>query len=311
MQIAQEHSMPFAPVPDGISKFTPSSTIYNPPYDNYDLYSVTLLWGELYNTSDSSAAPIDWSGQASINGVAVIDVVYQIDFEDGEDSLIQVDSPAHIAWASQAGDLDGISMLIYLDRDVTYITAPKLSIQTAQINLDFDFGELENFADIYNVSNTQAMVVVARRILSADCPSGTMVGEWVRDNVGGQTGTLHGKWFENSDTPAGLFNGQFEWQNSGVGVFSGQVSGYVADQVIYRFKGSWYYDDPRMCPLCGSGHGKYQGVFSDTNGMVVGVIKGQFGYAPDAADNNLPLQGNWRKFCNDVSPNDHTPANVE
>jgi hypothetical protein len=310
MQIAQDHSMPFAPVAGGISKFTPSNTIYDPPFENYDLYSVTLLWGSLYNHFNNSTTPpsalLDWSGHAVINGVAVIDVVYEIDFEAQQDSVIPANNPAQAAWVSQAGDLDGISMLVYLDRDITYITAPTFSIETGQIELNFQFSELENHAHLYPVSNTQAMVVVAKRILSVACPHGTMIGEWIRDDVGGSSGYLHGTWYENANNPAGLFSGQFEISNSGVGTFSGSVSGYVTDEVIYQFHGSWFYDDPRECAICGSGHGRYRGLFYDFNGHVVGLMKGEFGYAPDVTDNHLPLTGNWREFCNDVSLTDNT-----
>lgn len=305
MEIARDHSFPFAPVESGISKFTPSSAIYDPPFENYDLYSVTLLWGELfndlYNTPTPPSTSLDWSGQVSVNGVVVIDVVYEIDFEPGEDSVLTDDTPSQTAWVSQAGDLDGISMLVYYDRDVEYFVAPTFSIGTEQIDLKFNFGELQSHASLHHVSNTQAMVVVAKRIWSADCASGSIIGEWVRDDIGGQTGTFNGIWYKGVDVPAGYFSGEFEKTNSGVGVFTGSVSGYVTDQVIYEFKGTWIYDDPSLCPLCGTGHGRYWGVYSDLNGNIVGVLKGEFGYATTVEDNHLPLQGVWREFCNDVA----------
>ncbi len=296
MQIAQKHSMPFAPVEGGISKFIPSNTIYDPPYTNYALYAVTLLWGDLTN---SSTLPVlyDWSGNVSINGVSTIDVVYEIDFEPGEDSVLAVNASSMAAWVSQAGDLDGLSFLIYLDSDITYITAPWLSVNTEQIDLELQFWELDDFARIYHVNNMQALVVVARRIWTNECPAGTMLGEWIRDDISGQSGNMSGVWYESNNDPAGLYVGTFEMSNSGAGSFEGSVSGYVTDEVIYLFNGKWFFDDPRLCPLCGTGHGKFQGVFYDMNSNVAGVMRGEFGYAADVNDNHLPMQGTWRQFC--------------
>jgi len=64
----------------------------------WDIYAVTFLWGHLFNLGDSNAAiTTDWSGYMSINGVSVIAPVKAIDFEAGQDSILQEEDSAYAA----------------------------------------------------------------------------------------------------------------------------------------------------------------------------------------------------------------------
>jgi hypothetical protein len=132
------------------------------------------------------------------------------------------------------------------------------------------------------------------------CEEGTMVGDWIRDDIGGETGTFYGTWYDQSGEPTGLFNGQFWTISNGVRLFYGSVSGYITDQVIAEMFGSWFYDDPRMCPMCGTGHGQFRGIFfrlaEPHSG--IGLLKGEFGYADDVMNDTLPLTGSWKWYCN-------------
>ena len=279
-----------------------NTTPATPPYDNYDVYAVTLLWGSIANTTPGGGPLTDWSGSASINGVATFDVTHTIQFEPGQDSLIATNVPSMAVWASQvANDYDGINMLIYLDKDIVYITAPMLTITTPAITKTFNFSELENLDAFYLVSNTGALAIHARRVYSSSCATGAITGEWIRADVGGQSGTFQTTWWGSNGAAFGQFAGNFWSENDGLRVFEGWVSLGLTAQVVYHVYGTWYYDDPRMCPICGSSRGAYVGFYTDMNNKLVGFVKGQFGnLGLDPAQNNLPLNGYWRDFCNNT-----------
>jgi hypothetical protein len=101
----------------------------------------------------------------------------------------------------------------------------------------------------------------------------------------------------NHDT-TGYFNGEFWINDDGTREFSGHVSGYYTDQVIAEFNGRWFYDDFRMCPMCGAGHGGFLGRFEMVDGQGRGRIRGVFGDYTDPPEKlALPLKGIWQTSC--------------
>ena len=274
-----------------------------PPYRNYDVYAVTILWGSLTNLSAGGGQPVDWSGTLGINGVATIDILHTIQFESGQDSLIATNSPATAAWVSQtSGDFDGINCLIYVDRDIVYITAPMLTLTTPLLTKSFYLGDLENLDAYYPVNNTAALAIHARKLYGSECPNGSLSGEWVRNDVSGQAGSFEVAWVDAGGNTFGILAGTFWSGAGGVRIFEGWVSQGMTTMVVYHVYGTWSYDDPRMCPICGSSRGVFAGFYTDINGNLKGFVRGQFGsVALDPSVNELPLSGYWREYCNDVS----------
>ncbi len=273
-----------------------------PPYDNYDVYAVTILWGSLTNTATPGGTPVDWSGTLSVNGVVTIDVLHTISFENNQDVLIPTNNPAVAAWTSfAANDFDGLNCLIYVDKDIVYITAPELTFDTAPFDISYQLEELADLSEFHLVNNIHGFAISARKIYSSSCPSGLIVGEWVRDDVGGASGWFGGQWLNPDGSVFGGVAGTFTTDNNGLRTFEGVVSEGMLTVVTYRVFGTWYYDDPTMCPLCGSGHGYFCGFYTDQNSQLKGLIKGEFGYAADAADNHLPLSGKWVEMCDNAA----------
>ncbi len=271
----------------------------SPPYQNYDVYAVTFLWGSLVNTTPATDVPIDWSGTLSINGVATIDITHSIHFEPNQDSLIATNNPAVAVWVSQtSGDFDGFNCLIYVDKSITYITAPLLTFATAPITKTFYFEQLVELDAFYPVSNTAALGIHARKIYSTTCATGAITGQWVRDDISGQSGSFQAAWIGSDGEPFGILGGTFWTETNSLRLMEGWVSLGATAMVVYHVYGTWYYDDPRMCPTCGSGHGVFTGFYLDSNNQLLGFVKGEFGnFALDPANNNLPLTGFWREFC--------------
>ena len=93
-------------------------------------------------------------------------------------------------------------------------------------------------------------------------------------------------------------DGRYWVTEDGHRVLEGSVSGLHTDQVIAELKGTWGYDDPRMCPMCGMGHGFFHGKFEMLHNGAVGVFGGEFGnWALPPDDLVMPFKGVWKLNC--------------
>jgi hypothetical protein len=275
-----------------------------PPFDlikNSDVYAVTFLWGQLTNSVIPGMPVTDWSGRLWVNGVAMVQPRRTINFEPGQDSILIEDVPSEAAWVSETSvDFDGISFMVFLRRDITYIVAPWLTFSTTPIELRFDFGQLIKLDTFLVLPQGNAVAVHARQIWPNRCPGGFLEGRWIKDDNSGATGRLEGLWLNYRSEPEGIITGQFWTNGDGTREYSGWVSGYFLTVIIAEFKGHWWFDDPRMCPLCGAGHGWFRGSFVYANGTNRGgSMVGEFGdfNSPSLTSLEMPFIGLWREFC--------------
>jgi hypothetical protein len=270
---------------------------------NSDVYAVTFVWGSLVNSVTPGVPVTDWSGTLSVNGVALVHPHRTINFERGQDSLVATDNPSVAAWVSQTGvDFDGISFLVFLRRDVEYFAAPWLTFDTPPIKLEFPFEKLVKLDAFYDVGQSRAVAVHARKIWPGRCPGGFTEGRWIKADNTGMKGTMEGLWRDFLGRPIGYIRGQFYVNDNGERVFDGYVTGYMLDYIICEFKGTWWYDDARLCPMpiCGTGHGWFRGHYVYSNGTNRGgMMAGEIGdfQAPVASVMELPFAGIWHDFC--------------
>lgn len=277
-----------------------------PPFDlikNSDVYAVTFVWGQLSPSMLPGMPVTDWSGRLWVNGVAVVQPRRTISFDPGQDSILTENDPAMAAWVSQTSvDFDGISFLVFVRRDITYIIAPTLHFETAPIQLEFNFGQVAKLDSFFVLPQGNALAVHTRQIWPARCPGGFTEGKWIKADNTGSNGRIEGLWLNYRGEPEGHIVGTF-WTNSdGTREYSGSVSGYYLTYVIAEFKGQWWYDDPRMCPLpwCGTGHGWFRGQFAYADGSNRGgMMFGEFGdlLAPVADPLVMQFTGVWQRSC--------------
>ncbi len=276
--------------------------------NNCDIYSVTFLWGDVFNTAIPSNDTTDWSGTLSMNADGVVYVLYEIDFESGEDSVLIHNNPTFAIWISKtANDLDGLSFLVFIRRDMDYLVVPLLTFETGPITLSYTFDELVDLTAFYPVDESNGLIVYSRLIWENACPGGAIKGTWVKDGWLSDSGSFNGYWMDYLGDTVGYMNGIFWSCSTNVsGKFTGSVSGLYTDQVIAEFDGHWYYDDPRMCPMCGEGHGVFHGQFRNLMDGRTGFMAGEFGdYSLPPDDIEMPMTGIWRFHCpwNDVATN--------
>lgn len=264
---------------------------------NYAVYQLTLLWGDVFGPPPSVVT--DWSGQLQMHAIGAVNVAYEIDFEDGQDYIQPVSTPAEAAWVSQTqADFDGISFLIYYDMDTTYAEAPTITLDMPLFDLTLTVEELEQYAAFYPIDESRGIAIHSRRVWNTDCPKGLITGSWNKDENTGNSGQIEGFWNDQYGNPLGYLSGQFWTNNDGTREYSGSVSGLVTDQVIAEFEGTWQYDDYAMCPLCGERFGSFEGTFHNLEENYTGKMKGRFGDI-DTPENpiKMPMVGYWRVDC--------------
>jgi len=271
----------------------------------YDAYVVTFIWGSLLNVAAPSATlPVtDWSGSLTVNADGKIGTTKPIAFEAGQDYLLLTFryDPKVVGWVSlTSGDFDGISFIIFLRRVTPAASATAITFATTPFTLRLTANQMASFAAYYQISNTSGIAVLSQRLPPAiTCPSGLMVGHWVKGNATGDRGAFNGLWLKSNGDTIGVFSGMFWTENDGRRLFSGNVSGVFTTQIIAYLEGKWYYDDPRACALCGAGFGRFSGYFRypghNDNG---GILQGQFGSLTLPANQlDLPLTGTWTVLC--------------
>jgi hypothetical protein len=281
---------------------------YGFPDDNalsqYDVFSVTFLWGDLFGNSSSDVAMTDWSGTLTVDNDGLVRVRYTIDFEPGQDSILVVNTPDMAAWVSYtAQDFDGVNFLVYISRLSPDVVQPSITFETGPFILSLNYRQLFNYAAYYQIDNSKAVVVHSQVVWTNSCPGGTMQGEWIKETD--QQGRFQGFWIDRSGEPIGYMVGNF-WTNEDYSrQFSGSVSGIYADVVIAELQGIWEYDDYRLCPICGDDHGYFRGKFTylmeDREGYLKGVF-GDWSLPPDR--DTLPFVGVWQTNCPYVTPSD-------
>jgi hypothetical protein len=265
----------------------------------YDVYIVTFLWGRILNTAPIADAAFYWDGSLSVNGPSIVQALSTIDFERGEDSLVPDNSTSSESWGSFTdNEFDGIVFLVLYDKVTPTFAVQMLTFETPPITLQFDFSQLVHLTAYYEVHPAYGVAVAARKIRPTICREGYFAGNWIKDSSWAFSGTFNGYWFSHDNDTVGTVNGTFFKTNDGQQLLQGQVSGLYTDQIIAVLHGVWEYDDFRMCPLCGFGHGNFKGRFELTNSGEGGYFRGEFGdYALPPDDLEMPFHALWRMNC--------------
>jgi len=316
-ELLDSYALPRADLPEGVSIVGPTEL---PPYlydTAYDAYVVTIIWGSLCNSITPTGAGVDWSGTASVPTPARVMSRLTIGFEPGQDWLLPIFSSNSIAWVSWTSfDFDGVSFWIFQKHDETSVEPQELTFSTDPFTKSWTFKQLERFCAFYLIDDVGAVAIHARKIRNYVCPWGVIVGEWIKADATGREGRIEGWWLAHQDDPVtdaiaslkGLMVGRFWTNDDGTGEFEGSLSGVFTDQVLAEFEGRWHYDDPTLCPMCGQGHGVFEGVYrSLEDNTTTGTIRGEFGENGTFYDVvALPLRGTWHQDCPnlaDVAPN--------
>jgi hypothetical protein len=273
-----------------------------PVFDTgYGVYAVTFIWGRLLDSRVSPPASMDWSGTLGVSGAdGVIKVICPIDFEDGEDFPVPAVDPSSADWVSKTtGDFDGLGFLLRVrETSASDAGSPRLNFKTKPFSVELPVVKLNCFAAYFPVDEAEGVAVVARRVEGFACPRGFMKGEWVPDTKNGDRGSFNGMWYDLFGVPVGSMAGAFRTDADGTRRFEGWLSGVYLTVILAELEGTWSCDDPRLCPACGEGHGRFQGKFRYLNCEKTGVMLGEFGdFSFPPGERKLPLTGIWRASC--------------
>jgi len=286
---------------------------------SYDVYAVALIWGQCANVWDSVAVPTDWSGSLSMNAAGSLRVHRTFRFEPEQDTLFpQTDSGA-VSWASRTSrDVDGLGLLMRMKRGIVYFTEPTLSFQTAPFSISIPISGLVRYNAFYRLDDHNGVVVFARQIPRRPCPKGSIIGVWHRDSTS-NAGPFEALWL-NGEPAANVWPpdpslrfgkafGRFFITDGGHRMFKGHYTDSSGTKIGDLF-GTWEYDDPTMCPMCGSGHAVFRGRFTVDGGGEVGEIRGELGFGPGPTwpRMDMPMHGVWRFNC---AKAEQTPIKTE
>lgn len=263
-----------------------------------DVYAVTFLWGTIVPGPAPTPIATDWSGDLRIGPAGRINLSSKISFEPGQDSVFVGDNPLVAAWKSLAlNDVDGLSFLIVIDRSSPLTVMPHLAFTTAPVQLSFGMDHLNRFDTLIFVDAQNALLMISRKLKNTQCPRGAIAGLWLKADVRGASGKFEGKWMGSNSTQAGFMSGKFWTENVGGRRFFGQYTD-LNDNPIGYVKGTWAYDDPRTCALCGSGRGSFTGVFTGLDTVAIGGIAAEFGdLTLPMTLLDLPYKGTWELWC--------------
>ncbi len=286
-----------------------------------DIYSVTILWGYLFNYTPPVDDTTDWSGNLTTSSNGFVRIVYEIDFEDGQDYITPSPTPGTVGWVSfTSQDFDGIHLLVYLPRGPLFhkFTAiPYITIETDLYMFRFNSIQLANLDYFHQVDDRNGVAIHSRRLWSNACPGGFLDGTWIKEGgLGTGQGRLEGVWRDHNGAPLGYMFGTFWVDSANVdnncyhyGRWEGWVTGLILTVIIAEMEGYWFYDDMRMCPMCGEGHGVFYGTFENRMGdNRTGKIFAEFGdYSLPPDDTEMPYIGIWQYDCPWVTPNETDP----
>lgn len=277
---------------------------------SFDVYAVTILWGQYQNQDNPHAPATDWSGTLSMNAVGEVKLLHTISFDAGEDEMLPSPNLTTLAWKSfTLNDFDGITTLVFFKRGIVYFVNPTLKFDTEPFTKEFDFHTLEKYAEFFPLDDMHGVAVVAHKLRRVICPSGVITGEWIRNENDMGSGHFSAKWLDHHLQLLGVLTGTFWTNDDGQGEFEGYLSHHTLTMVLAHVKGRWMFDDTRLCPACGTAHGQFVGKVKYLDGTdAVGKIRGEFGdYTLPFMTEVVPMKGRWRIDCVD-QPVDHLPV---
>lgn len=281
--------------------FAEATWLPNDSLWKYDVIMVTIVWGNPVRTGTptTNAPLIDWTGRLWINGVVNLDPRMLISFERGQDTLVVSDSFPPIRWVSYTkGDIDGITLAMFVDKSVLYVVEPELRFETVQDTISWTLSQLYRFDSLYHVNNTGIVAIHSMKALQP-CLQGLMAGDWVKEDA--SHGTFAGVWGGPASNIQGRLHGKFWTTDDGKQVLEGE---WISPQsnLTGVIKGRWHYYDPTMCPLCGEGHGYFGAVVTFPDRSVKPIrLAGEFGKF-GATNDTLPFRGRWHVVCNSTAP---------
>lgn len=273
--------------------------LYNPPNQDsdpnllpvgqYERYCVEIIWGCLDNTSHSQPPEMDWSG-ALVTGVE--DAVFPaslIDFEEGQDSLLIMNTINTVSWISRTnGDFDGIVFDFYFNTDICYFVSPEIRFKTLAYENSWYVGELDGLEEVYQVDNVHKVAIKAKKVSDGDCPNGRLAGKWIHKDR--NNGFFYGKWMTEFCSISGYLFGKFWTEENGDRLFRGYWLGLNKCLKGY-FDGKWEYSEDPAVSVSNYCYpkGYFKGRFTDRNSSYIGHLEGQFGLPLNA--DIAPQQG--------------------
>jgi len=261
--------------------------------DHVRVFGMKILWGMLEFDSTVTEAT-DWSGSLTIDrgGIRMVSLIR---FERGDEVIRPRTDRQMVEWVSYTQPhFDGIFVLLYDCPDMMTEVENTVTFTTGPYTRTFTMAELESLSEIVEVDDIGNKVsfdaFYAPRL---ECQFGNMEGRWVKK--GPQNGVIYGRWMSADGHFLGHLRGHWGTNSSNGKVFFGK---WISNLGQFRglIRGTWGVGDATDAadPL----GGWYEGVWADRNGVVQGVLGGQWTAVPNTLDDGNG-SGTGNRYEND------------
>ncbi|MCK4412029.1 MAG: hypothetical protein KAY32_00660 [Candidatus Eisenbacteria sp.] len=251
--------------------------------DDRDAYSLTILWGCLYDESDSAGVSLgdetlEWPGSLELSDGA-IRLLSLINFERWEDHILRDGEPGKIAWESIThGSLDGIRVLVIVPADSSgEVPVQTLSLELGDYTRELSTTELVDLDELIELSETAKISLRAFKVDEGAEVHGFCNGFWGR-RPGQKVGTFRGAWVLEDGRLVGFMRGHYGINSQDARVFFGKyIDGYGRFGGFLR--GHW--DVTETDGVEGeesySESGTFEGMWVNWRGNAIGSLKGHWG----------------------------------
>lgn len=251
------------------------------------MYSLTILWGHLWNSSDTAAVSLPpetvaWQGSLALSEGA-LRLLSLIDFERWEDHVLPRGGLDSLAWESvTAGFLDGLRVMVVLKADSTgAVAARELTLQLNDYLRKMSTDELEDLDELTEMGDGTRISLRAFRVDPDAGARGFCHGVWGSRGEDGR-GSFSGVWTTATGNPAGFIRGHYGVNGEGKRVFFGKYIG-PRGQFGGFLRGTWEPVEgdndgtPGTWDEAAAGEsGRFRGDWLSRSGDAFGEVKGHW-----------------------------------
>jgi len=252
------------------------------------MYSLTILWGNLASPEDEVIplppdGEILWNGSLSIREGA-IRLLSVIDFERGEDLILERTGRDSLAWVSITRDfMDGLRVLVIVPPDSTGTVPPReLTLALNDFRRVLSTDEMSDFGEVIPIDETTRISLRSFLVDPRGRVHGSCHGLWGWAE-GDSLGHFEGAWVRYDGIGVGFMRGHYGINEDGEQVFFGK---FISPQGRFGgfVRGGWAVVEPGD-PTGGPGPhedsvpveiGRFSGEWVDAHGAAIGEVKGHW-----------------------------------
>lgn len=283
------------------------------------IFMFRAVWGRL-RPDTTITEQTDWTGALTITRGAEV-VRHLINFEDGQDFLIERSNHKVVEWVSfTSRHNDGIAVQLFVppphpELDTMFVPDSQgndsmvvdtiwpdpvtVTFRTGPYSQTFNLEELAALDTVIRLDDGNAVAFSALRIPRFECPRGFTMGHWGSDDEGRTV--FRGRWYNVEGRLIGYMGGHAGINDDGRRVMFGK---WISRNGSFEgfLRGTWGpNEDPNLTDLS---DGWFTGGIFNGNRVMVGKFMGHY---QEADEMHLGFfKGRWKIECPAICHEGHT-----